>query len=139
MLLADGSHGNVLAVAIPYGRSKNGSTQENAFAMMPKRAMSEIAEMCLALIKPIMERKVIFWLAAKQPRRPNGVMVGMRHYSNPPHNFVAEHNVQTLFVGDGAGIEIDDDCATQDEFARIETSHESGNCIIHELIKIGDF
>src|SRR5262249_47383850 len=41
VLLADRSHRNLLAVAVLERRAKNGRAQEDAFAVMPQRAMPE--------------------------------------------------------------------------------------------------
>jgi hypothetical protein len=68
VLLANGSHRNMFAVTVRYRRSENGRTQEDTFAVMPECSVSKIGEVRFALIKPIMDRKVVFGLAAKQPR-----------------------------------------------------------------------
>jgi len=68
VLLADGSHWNAFTVTVLYRRSENRCAQEDTFAVVPERAVSEIAEVRLALVKPVMDRKVVFRLAAKQPR-----------------------------------------------------------------------
>jgi hypothetical protein len=65
VLLTNGSHGDLLAVAVPYRRSKNSSAHEDTFAVMPQGAMPEVGKVRLAFIKPIMQRQVIFGLAAE--------------------------------------------------------------------------
>src|SRR5215471_16771441 len=79
VLLANGAHGNGLAVTVLYGRSKNGGAQKNPLAVMAKRAVPKIGEMGLAFIKPIVDCQIVLRLAAKEPRRSHGVMIGMCH------------------------------------------------------------
>jgi len=68
VLLANRSHGNVLAVAVLDRRSKNGGAQEDALAVMPQRAVAEIGEVRLALVKPVMDCEVVLRFAAEQLR-----------------------------------------------------------------------
>jgi hypothetical protein len=65
VLLADGSHGNVFTVAVPYCGSKNRGAHEDAFTVVPKRPVTEVSEVCLAFIKPIMEYKIVFRFTAE--------------------------------------------------------------------------
>ena len=39
--------------------------QEHTFGVVPKRPMSEVGEECFRFVKPIVDRQIIFWLAAK--------------------------------------------------------------------------
>jgi hypothetical protein len=96
VLLANGSHRNMFAITVRYRRSKNGRAQEDTFAVMPECSVSKIGEVRLALIKPIMDRKVVFGFAAKQPRRSDSVMVGMRH-SQMPHTTLSPNTNSAFF------------------------------------------
>jgi hypothetical protein len=58
---------------------KDRLTEKNAFAMVPKRAMTHIGNVRLTLVEPIMYRQVIVGLTAEQACRTDGVMIWVRH------------------------------------------------------------
>jgi hypothetical protein len=66
VLLADRAHGNAPAVTVLDGRSENLCTQKDILAVMPKRAVPKVGEVRFALIKQIVNRQIILWLAAEQ-------------------------------------------------------------------------
>ncbi len=44
--------------------------------------MAKVSKVRFAFVKPIMYREVVFGLAAKKLRRPDGMVIGMGHFQS---------------------------------------------------------
>jgi len=96
MLFADRAHGNALAVAVLDRRAKNGLTEKDTFAVVPKRPMTKIGQMRFAFVEPVMDREIIFRPSPEQLRRPDCVMVGMSH-GQPMSSLEAPNTASAFF------------------------------------------
>ena len=79
MLLADPSNGKNASGRQCDRRAKDRLRHESAFGMMPQRAVPEIGDDLLRLVKPVMDALVVFDRAAPFANAGQRMMVGMCH------------------------------------------------------------
>jgi hypothetical protein len=70
---------NFVSVAIHNGNSKQLLGQKNALSMMAKRAVAKVCEECFRLIKPVVDREIVFNLSAELSNAALRVLEWMRH------------------------------------------------------------
>ena len=133
MLFANRANRHALPFRILDSGSENRLAQEDSFAVMSKRAVSQIGDMRLALVEPIVDREIVFRFTAEQSCRPDRMMVGMRHGSGVPGRIVMEYNIDIFLIGDCTRVKIDDDGAAQHEFAGAKSAHYGVSRIFHHL------
>jgi hypothetical protein len=75
VLFADGAYRHLLPVTVGDCRAENSCTQEDAFAVMAECPVAEIGNVCLALVKPVMNFQIVFRHTAEKPRRADGMMI----------------------------------------------------------------
>ena len=60
MLFSQIADGNLFSVAVHDGNAKQFLRQENALGMMPQGSVTEVRKECFRLIKPVVNRKIVF-------------------------------------------------------------------------------
>lgn len=79
MLFANGAHRDDLALAVGEGGAEDGLAEENALAVMAQRPVTEVGEVRLALVEPVVDGEIVLRRAAEQAGGMDSVVVGVRH------------------------------------------------------------
>jgi hypothetical protein len=74
---------NFVSVAIHNGNSKQLLGQENALRVMAKCPVAKVCEECFRLIKPVVNREVVFRFSAELPDAAFGVLEWVGHGLTP--------------------------------------------------------
>jgi len=79
VLFSNMAHGNLRSSAVHDGHTKQLLSQENAFGMVAKGSVTEVRKECFRLIKPTMNREIVFRLPTELSRAVLCVFEWMRH------------------------------------------------------------